>query len=57
MANYFERLKNEHRRLNRVIDTCRAASRQHELKDLKRLRLIIKDKFFALQHSHQPSSP
>ena len=57
MATYLERLKNEHRRLNRVIDTCRAASRQHELKDLKRLRLIIKDKFFALQHSHQPSSP
>lgn len=57
MTSYFDRLQREHRKLNRLIDTSRAASRQPELKDLKRIRLMIKDKLFAVQRSRQPSSP
>lgn len=46
-----ERLRNEHRRLNRLIDTCRAAARQDEMKELKRWRLRLKDRITQLQRS------
>ena len=42
MKRYLERLLKEHRRLNRLIDTCRNASRQDEMKALKRLRKLVR---------------
>ena len=44
MSRYLERLQQEHRRLNRLIDNCRDAARQNEMKALKRLRLNLNDK-------------
>ena len=49
MHNYLETLKQRHRRLNRLIDSCKAAGRQHEMQQLKRIRLRIKDKIAAIQ--------
>lgn len=49
MHNYLETLKQKHRRLNRLIDNCKAAGRQHEMQQLKRIRLRIKDKIAAIQ--------
>ena len=49
MNPHIERLQSEHRRLNRMIDTCRSAARQGEMKALKRLRLRIKDRIARLQ--------
>lgn len=51
MKNYLDRLQQEHRRLNRLIDNCRNVARQNEMKVLKRLRLKIKDKISQLQRS------
>lgn len=48
-------LHRRHRHLNRLIDNCRAALRQDELKALKRLRLRIRDRIAALQRTSQPS--
>ncbi len=42
-------LRKRHRRLNRVIDNCRAANRQEDMKLLKRIRLRLKDRIAALQ--------
>lgn len=50
------RLQQEHRRLNRIIDNCRSAARQDEMKGLKRLRLKIKDRIARLQHSAGPTT-
>ena len=44
-----EALRQRHRRLNRLIDNCRAASRQDEMKILKRIRLRIKDRIENVQ--------
>lgn len=44
MNRHLERLLQEHRRLNRMIDNCRNAAGQNELKALKRLRLKLKDR-------------
>ena len=52
-----ERLRQEHRRLNRIIDNCRSAARQAEMKELKRLRLKLKDRMFRLQRFTSPSTP
>ncbi len=52
MNPHIERLKSEHRRLNRMIDTCRSVARQGEMKALKRLRLRIKDRIASLQAAH-----
>lgn len=51
MKNYLERLKQEHRRLNRLIDNCKAVGRQQEMRQLKRIRLQIKDKIAATQRA------
>jgi len=42
MTNRIEVLLQKHRRLNRLIDTCKFAGRQSEMQQLKRLRLRIK---------------
>lgn len=57
MNPHLERLKSEHRRLNRLIDTCRNAARQNEMKGLKRLRLKIKDSIARLQAAEGAASP
>lgn len=57
MNRYLDRLQQEHRRLNRVIDNCRSAARQSEMKELKRLRLKIKDRITELQRSAGPVTP
>lgn len=49
MENYLETLKHRHRRLNRLIDNCKAAGRQQEMQQLKRIRLHIKDQIAAIQ--------
>jgi len=49
MNSTLERLQKEHRRLNRLIDNCRSALRQNEMKALKRLRLKLKDRIAGLQ--------
>jgi uncharacterized protein YdcH (DUF465 family) len=54
MKRHLERLLHEHRRLNRLIDTCRNAARQDEMKAFKRLRLRIKDKIAQLRRSASP---
>lgn len=57
MNRYLERLKNEHRRLNRLIDTCRPTARQNEMKMLKRLRLKLKDNIAQLQRTTRSVAP
>lgn len=57
MKRYLDRLKQEHRRLNRLIDNCRSVARQNEMKALKRLRLRIKDRITQLQRSAGPATP
>lgn len=54
MKNYLETLKQKHRRMNRLIDNCKAAGRQHEMQQLKRIRLQIKDKIAATQRILSP---
>jgi hypothetical protein len=49
MTDRLEDFRRCHRRLNRVIDGCRAASRQEEMKVLKRVRLRLNDRIAALQ--------
>jgi hypothetical protein len=57
MQNYLETLKLKHRRLNRLIDNCKAHGRQQEMRQLKRLRLLIKDKIAAAQRALSPIHP
>lgn len=57
MNRYLDRWQQEHRRLNRLIDNCRSAARQSEMKSLKRLRLKIKDRITQLQRSAGPVTP
>ncbi|MBY6015643.1 DUF465 domain-containing protein [Qipengyuania gaetbuli] len=47
--NRLDALCARHRRLDRMIDTCRAPGRQEEMKLLKRLRLRLKDRISLLQ--------
>ncbi len=46
-----ELLKSRHRRIDRLIDNCRAATRQEDMKVLKRIRLRLQDEISALQQS------
>lgn len=55
MKNYLNKLQQRHRQLNRIIDNCKAAGRQHEMQHLKRIRLRIKDKIAAATSQLQPS--
>ncbi len=54
MKNYINELVKRHRRLNRLIDNCRAAGRQQEMQKLKRIRLRIKDKIVAAKRELDP---
>lgn len=52
MKPYLRKLLREHRALNRLIDTTKALGAQTQLKDMKRLRLRLKDKIVALQRHY-----
>lgn len=54
MKNYIDALVKRHRQLNRLIDNCRAAGRQQEMQQLKRIRLNIKDKIAAAKRGLAP---
>lgn len=56
MNSYIEALVERHRRLNRLIDNCKMAGRQDELKILKRVRLKLKDKIAAGQKTTDPET-
>ncbi len=47
MTNIVEDLTKRHRRINRLIDTSKALGLQNELKQLKRVRLRLKDRSTA----------
>ncbi|NMW30886.1 DUF465 domain-containing protein [Altererythrobacter sp. RZ02] len=51
MKNHLDKLRLRHRRLDRLIDTTKAAGKQEELKTLKRIRLNLKDRITALRQS------
>lgn len=53
MKDRLDSLRHRHRRLDRLIDNCRAASRQEEMKILKRIRLRLKDRIASVQR-HTP---
>lgn len=57
MNRYLACLQREHRRLNRLIDSCRNTARQNEMKTLKRLRLKLKDRIAQLQRQVGPATP
>ncbi|MEW4447406.1 YdcH family protein [Qipengyuania sp. JC766] len=46
---YLRKLVREHRALNRLIDTTKAAGAREDLKSLKRLRLRLKDQIATLR--------
>jgi len=47
MISIVEDLTKRHRRINRLIDTSKALGLQNELKQLKRVRLRLKDRLTA----------
>lgn len=51
MKNHFEILRNQHRKLNRMIDNSKSFGKQEEVKKLKRLRLAIKDRLAIMRSS------
>ncbi len=54
MKNYLEKLRQRHRRIDRLIDTSKAAGKQAEIKNLKRIRLQLKDRIAELQREMRP---
>ncbi len=56
MQNYLEKLKEQHRMLNRKIDNRKAAGSQSDMPRLKRMRLRLKDQISALKQQMQPRS-
>lgn len=57
MNKTLDDLKLEHRRLNRLIDHCRNALRQDEIKSFKRRRLQLRDRIVSLQCRMTPDTP
>ncbi|CAO1651797.1 YdcH family protein [Parasphingorhabdus sp. NYA22] len=55
MKNYLNELVRRHRSLNRQIDNRKAAGWQVDMKQLKRLRLRIKDEIQAIRKRMQKS--
>lgn len=51
MKNHFEKLREQHRKLNRMIDSSKSFGKQEEVKQLKRLRLGIKDRLTQMKNS------
>lgn len=55
MKHHIEELRKRHQRLDRLIDTCRSAGREHEIKQLKRIRLSLKDKITNMLRRQEPT--
>ncbi len=55
MKNYLNELVRRHRSLNRQIDNRKAAGWQVDMKQLKRLRLRIKDEIQTIRKRLQQS--
>lgn len=54
MDKHLEQLRRRHRRIDRLIDTTKRASRQEDLKILKRIRLRLRDRITSLQRNRTP---
>lgn len=54
MDKHLEQLRRRHRRIDRLIDTTKRASRQEDLKILKRIRLRLRDRITSLQRNQIP---
>lgn len=55
MNGYLKKLRLRHRRIDRLIDTSKAAGKQEEVKILKRIRLQLKDRIAAAQARGEPA--
>ena len=49
MTGHLAALRKAHRDLNRAIDTTRAIARQEEVKQLKKRRLLLRDRIAHLR--------
>lgn len=54
MRNYLKKLRLRHRRLDRLIDTSKAAGKQEDIKLLKQIRLRLKDRIAEVEARHGP---
>lgn len=54
MYNYLRKLRLRHRRLDRLIDTSKAAGKQEEVKLLKQIRLRLKDRIAEVEARRGP---
>lgn len=52
MIPFLRKLLQEHRALNRLIDTTKSSGAREDLKAMKRMRLRLKDKIAALQRHY-----
>lgn len=52
MKPYLRKLVREHRQLNKLIDTSKGFAKAEHIKQLKRLRLRLKDKIGALRRHY-----
>ena len=55
MNGYLKKLRLRHRRIDRLIDTSKAAGKQEEVKILKRMRLQLKARIAAAQARGEPA--
>ena len=54
MRNYLKKLRLRHRRLDRLIDTSKAAGKQEDIKLLKQIRLRLKDRIAEVEALYGP---
>ncbi|WP_209347121.1 YdcH family protein [Pontixanthobacter sp. CEM42] len=54
MKNYLKKLRQRHRRIDRLIDTSKSYGKQDEVKVLKRIRLQLKDRIAEVQAGRRP---
>ena len=54
MRNYLKKLRLRHRRIDRLIDTSKAAGKQGEMKLLKQIRLRLKDRIAEVEAPYGP---
>ena len=52
MKPYLKKLVREHRKLNKLIDTSKGFAKVEQIKQLKRMRLRLKDKIVALRRHY-----
>jgi uncharacterized protein YdcH (DUF465 family) len=56
MKAHLEQLQRRHRHLDRMIDAYKGARHHSEIQQLKRLRLLVKDKISNMLRRSAPSS-